>query len=153
MVPFLFARGSVITIFGLTFNLWGVVIVGILLVIVWSMYRANKDDKMEFEWVHLVTDVDQATGKMRASATKILQIVGGITGTFIVIKLTLQNNISFDIFGAYLAYVASIEGFSKFMVARYGAGEQRYRPRRYDWDGQDYTPLPKPVDNTDDYRS
>ena len=142
-------------------NWWAVIVVGLIAVIAYGLIRAHKDPKSDFEWVHLVTDKDVATGTVRASATKILQLVGGITGTYIVIKLTLQNSIEFEIFAAYLAYVASIEGFSKFMLARYGAQQQpqvhyngpifthRRGPNRYDPYSPDYVPPPKPVDITD----
>lgn len=140
-------------------NWWAVIVVAVLAIVAYGLIRAHRDPKTDFEWVHLVTDRDISTGTVRASATKILQLVGGITGTYIVIKLTLQNNIEFEIFGAYLAYVASIEGFSKFMLARYGAQQQvhyngpiftpRMRHNRYDPYNPDYVPPPKPVDNTD----
>lgn len=160
MAPFFFGAGM--NIFGYDINLWAIVVIFILAIIAYGLIRANKDPNTDFEWVHLVTDVDQATGKVKASATKILQLIGGITGTFIVVKLTLQNNLPFEIFGAYLAYVASIDGFSKFMLARYGAGQQQYPPpytppyytpvhrrNRFDPYNPDYVPPPKPVDNTD----
>jgi hypothetical protein len=57
----------------------------------------------------------------KISATKILQLVGGFVGTFIVIKLTLQGQLDWDIFAIYLGYVASIDGFSKLVMAKYGA--------------------------------
>lgn len=146
-----------VTLFGLTFNIYAVIIIILLCIIAWAMYRANKDPSSDFEWSHLVTDMDQSTGKIKASATKILQLVGGITGTFIVVKLTLQNNISFDIFGVYLAYVASIDGFSKFMTARYGVRRDdqyggsygnpyggQYQPPNY----SNSTPYSPPVDGS-----
>jgi len=134
-----------ITLFGFTFNVWGAVVILAVLFILLLMARAQKDPESDFDWVDLFTSVDQPTGKVKASVTKILQIIGGITSTFIVIKLTLTGLISFDIFAAYLAYVASIEGFSKFMIARYGAGSARsdgdryYRP-----DNRDSDHPPKP---------
>ena len=133
------AEQSMVTIFGATFNIYSAIIILLILIIAWAMVRAHKDPANDFEWSHLVTDVDQATGKIKASATKILQLVGGITGTFIVIKLTLQNNISFDIFGVYLAYVASIDGFSKFMTARYGVRRDEY-PANYPYSSQNSSP-------------
>lgn len=140
----LLAEQSMVTLFGVTFNIYAAIIVALVILIMWAMVRANKDPENQFEWSHLVTDVDQATGKIKASATKILQLVGGITGTFIVIKLTLQNNISFDIFGVYLAYVASIDGFSKFMTARYGV--RREEPY---YGGNGYNaPYSPPVDGS-----
>lgn len=61
----------------------------------------------------------------RVSLTKVLQMVGGITGTWIVIKLTLSGGLTWDIFVIYLSYVASIEGFSKFVRAKYNVKEDK----------------------------
>lgn len=108
------------TIFGFTFNAYAIIALVLLVGFIILIYRANADPKTDFDWMDLVTAVDQQTGKVQASATKLLQLIGGATGTFIVIKLTLQNNITFDIFSIYLAYVASIDGFSRFMLAKYG---------------------------------
>jgi hypothetical protein len=86
--------------------------------VLWAFKRASSDDRID--WIDTITSVNQVTGRVEASITKILQIVGGITGTFIVTKLTLQNAMTWDIFAIYLAYVASIDGFSKFILAKYG---------------------------------
>lgn len=137
------------TLFGFTFNIWGVVVILAVLLILWLMARAQRDPDSDFDWVDLFTSVDQPTGKVKASVSKILQIIGGITGTFIVIKLTITGLITFDIFAAYLAYVASIEGFSKFMIARYGAGSDRNEGDRYyrrPYDPQQDNP-PKPPED------
>ncbi len=145
------AEQSMVTLFGLTFNIYAAIIIVLLIIIAWAMIRANKDPNNEFEWSHLVTDVDQSTGRTKASATKILQLVGGAVGTFIVIKLTLQNNISFDIFGIYLAYVASIDGFSKFMTARYGVrrDDQQLGGGQYYGGGGNYnSPYSPPIDGS-----
>lgn len=114
-----------ITLFGLTFNIYAVLLIFITLMILYAIKKAQDDPESDFDWADLFTSVDQVTGKRKASVTKILQIIGGLTATFIVIKLTLQNNIEFEIFATYLAYVASIEGFSKFMIAKYGVGGGR----------------------------
>jgi len=69
--------------------------------------------------------LDLVTRNDRLSTTKILQLVGGIVGTWIVIKLTVTTGISWDIFSIYLAYVASVDGFSKVITAKFGQQEQR----------------------------
>lgn len=118
----LMSEQSMVTLFGFTFNIYAVLLGFMILLVLYAIRHAQKDPASDFNWSDLFTSVDQTSGKRMASATKILQIIGGITGTFIVIKLTFQNNIGFEIFATYLAYVASIEGFSKFMIAKYGAG-------------------------------
>ena len=121
-------QSSIITLFGYHFNVYGIIIALLLTLFLIAVIIAQRDPNSEFDWTDLVMSIDQSSGKKVASASKILQLVGGATGTFIVIKLTLQNNISFDIFATYLAYVASIESFSKFMIAKYGVrGQSQYQ--------------------------
>jgi hypothetical protein len=130
---------AMITVFGFTFNVFAAAILAMVALLVIAIFRAIRDPEGNFDWQDLFTGVDQATGKTKASITKIMQIVGGATGTFIVIKLTFQNSITFDIFACYLAYVASIDSFSKFMVAKYGVqgsrDQDRYSDRYYYQDG------------------
>jgi len=118
MTDTILEQASNITLFGHTFNIWAMMILFIFGVIVYGLDKARRTKCID--WVDLVTSVDQATGEVQASATKIMQLIGGITGTFIVVKLTLQNTINWDIFGIYLTYVAGVEGFSRFMLAKYG---------------------------------
>lgn len=56
----------------------------------------------------------------KVSTTKLLQLVGGVVATWVIIQLTIQEKITWDLFAIYLAYVASIDGYSKFILARYG---------------------------------
>jgi len=80
-------------------------------------YRIQKQDKLEF------ADMLTKDGK-GVSLTKILQLIGGLTATWIVVKMTMQGTLSVEFFLAYLTYVASVEGFSKFITARYGNFEK-----------------------------
>ena len=84
------------------------------LVFLVAVYRAQKANR--FDWMDMIT-----RDGTKVSATKMLQLVGGVVGTWIVVKLTLQGNLDWDIFAIYLSYVASIDGFSKFITAKYGA--------------------------------
>lgn len=68
------------------------------------------------EWADLIT----SKGTNHVSLTKLLQFVGGSVATWIVIRLTLTDHLTWDIFASYLAYVGSIEAYSKFVAARYG---------------------------------
>jgi hypothetical protein len=109
-------------------NVYGVFIILIFLIIAVAMWKAHKDDKEDFNWSDMIKSPDQVTGKMGVSGTKLLQLIGGITATFIVVKLTLQAALTFEIFCAYLTYVASVEGFSKFIIAKYGVQNQNGDP-------------------------
>jgi hypothetical protein len=64
------------------------------------------------------------------SLTKILQLIGGITATWVIIKLTLTNGLSESIFGLYLAYVGAVEGYSKYLAARYNYTEYSVKEPR-----------------------
>lgn len=100
-------------------NVYGVFIILIFLVVAIAMWKAHQDED-DFDWSDMIKSPNQVTGKMEVSGTKLLQFLGGITATFIVVKLTLQAALTFEIFCAYLTYVASVEGFSKFILAKYG---------------------------------
>lgn len=63
---------------------------------------------------------DLVTRDGKLSTTKILQVVGGFVATWVVIKLTVGDKITWDIFTIYLAYVASVEGFSKVVALKFG---------------------------------
>lgn len=91
--------------------------IGILSLIsffIFLFYRAQKNK--ELNWTDLITAKDSSS----VSLTKVLQLVGGVVGTWIMIKTTLQGKITWDLFAIYLSYSASIEGFSKFISAKYG---------------------------------
>ena len=111
-------QASTISLFGHTFNIYATMILVIFALIIYGLDKARRSKKID--WIDMITSTDQATGEVQASTPKILQIIGGITGTFIVTKLTLQNNINWDIFAIYLAYVSGVDGFSRFMLAKYG---------------------------------
>lgn len=109
---------SFIHLFGYDINAFATIFLGLFAMILIGLWKAHNDDRVD--WIDAITSMDQATGKIKVSVTKILQIVGGIVGTFVVVKLTLQNSMTWDIFAIYLAYVASIDGFSRFILAKYG---------------------------------
>lgn len=66
---------------------------------------------------------DLVTRNGTLSTTKILQLVGGAVGTWVVIKMTAQAHMTWDIFAIYLTYVASVDGFSKVVAAKFGHKE------------------------------
>lgn len=76
-------------------------------------YKAQRNNKLD--WVDIITK----DGRI-VSLTKILQLVGGVIATWVVVQVTIAGNLTWDILAIYLAYVASIEGFSKFIQAKYG---------------------------------
>lgn len=96
-----------------TSNLPGIIIVCLLSFMGYLFHKAGKLD-----WTDLIT----ARGPdNKVSLTKFLQLVGGVIGSWAVIHTVLHDKLTYDILMVYLAYVASIEGFSKFVAAKYGA--------------------------------
>lgn len=61
------------------------------------------------------------------SLTKVLQLLGGVTATWVIMNLTMSNELSESIFGLYLAYIGGVEGYSKFLAARYQYEEKSVR--------------------------
>jgi hypothetical protein len=99
---------------GFSFNIYGVVLLFLAAVFVLALWSAHKTHKLD--WTDMLT-----RDGSKVSTTKILQLVGGVVGTWIIIQVTLQEKITWDLFAIYLAYVASIDGFSKLVMAKYGA--------------------------------
>lgn len=94
-------------------NFWAIAIILIVGVFLASLIRLHFS-KSSYSLADLIT----RDGK-HLSTTKILQLVGGIVGTFIVIKMTITGTMTWDIFAIYLAYAASVDGFTKVVNARY----------------------------------
>ena len=93
------------------------VIAGICLLVIFTLlhHLLSKSVKhSEVEWYDLITDKQD-----HISLTKVLNLMGGIIGSWVVVKLTLQDKLTWDIFIVYLSYCASIEGFSKYLSAKY----------------------------------
>ena len=101
-----------LTIFGMQIEPVSLIIFIAIIGIIFLVYRIQKTEKLDF--------ADMITKNGRSvSLTKVLQLVGGVTSTWVIIKLTLSGTLAMEMFAVYLTYVASIEGFSKFMAAKY----------------------------------
>lgn len=102
--------------FGYQLNMLSMLIFGIIAGLLILFYHIQTTDKLEF------ADIITKDGK-GVSLTKLLQLLGGLTGTWVIIKMAAQGGLSAEIFGVYLTYVASVEGFSKFISAKYNYSE------------------------------
>jgi len=106
-----------ISAFGYDINLMSVMIILLILGILFLFWRIQSSEKLDF--------ADMLTKDGRAvSLTKVLQLVGGMTATWIMIKLTITGQLTEALFGLYLTYVGAIEGYSKFVAAKYGYSEK-----------------------------
>lgn len=105
-----------IELFGFTFNPMGIAILIAVFGILWLFYTIHRDQKLDF------ADLITKDGRT-ASLTKVLQLVGGITATWVIMKLTLAGQLTEALFGLYLTYVGAIEGYSKYVAAKYNYSE------------------------------
>jgi len=105
---------SKISILGVEFNVYALLLVAMLLVLALIVWRAHRDHHIN--WAYIVT-----RDGVQVSTTKVLQVVGGVVATWVIVKQTLQGTLTWDIFMIYLAYVASVDGFSRLLLAKYGA--------------------------------
>lgn len=105
------------TVFGSTINIMALALIIVVFGILLLFYRIQASEKLDF--ADLITKNGTSV-----SLTKVLQLIGGITGTWIVIKLTIAGTLSEAIFGLYLTYVGAVEGYSKYVAAKYGYEEK-----------------------------
>lgn len=111
-----------LNLFGFEFNIMALAMALTALGILFLFWRIQTTNKLDF--------ADMITKDGRAvSLTKILQLVGGITATWIMVKLTLTGGLTEAVLGIYLAYVGGIEGYSKFISAKYKYNETSVRDR------------------------
>lgn len=111
---------ELITIAGEAINNLDVLKAGLLLLAVFFsglFFSAHYSGKLD--WTDLIT----SKGTSKVSLTKLLQFIGGIVATWVILYQTMDSNLSTELFCVYLLYVASIEGYSKFMAAKYGVGD------------------------------
>lgn len=112
----LMSKATIISLFGYDFNSMAVAVFCMMIGILVMFYRIQKSEKLDF------ADMLTKDGKA-VSLTKVLQLIGGLTGTWIMIKLTLTGGLTEALFGLYLTYVGAIEGYSKFVAAKYNYKE------------------------------
>ena len=110
----------ILSIYGYEINLMAVSILMLLLGILFLFWRIQCSEKLDF------ADMITKNGKS-VSLTKVLQLVGGLTATWIMIKLTLTGGLTESLFGIYLTYVGGVEAYSKFVSAKYGYNEKSVR--------------------------
>lgn len=104
-------------LYGVTINMMTAVAAMLVLGLLFLFYRIQKSEKLDF--------ADMITKDGRAvSLTKVLQLIGGVTATWIMIKLTITGGLTEALFGLYLTYVGAIEGYSKFVAAKYNYNEK-----------------------------
>lgn len=116
-------QSTQLSLMGYSINYMTLTLYVCIILIVFMFWRIQKSEKLDF------SDMLTKNGKS-VSLTKILQLIGGITSTWIVIKLTISNTLTESIFGLYLAYVGAVEGYSKYLAARYNYTEYSVKEPR-----------------------
>lgn len=96
------------------FDMYALLIGVILLFIAYLLFGANRVGKLD--WTDLIT----SKNSNKVSLTKLLQLIGGITATWIMIYITMHSALTPELFLTYLVYVGAIDGWSKFVAAKYG---------------------------------
>lgn len=111
---------GVYTVMGISFNIYAIIL--LVFFVLFALMLRGASRRGELVWTDLIT-----RDGTKVSTTKILQIVGGVVGTWIIIQVTLQNKLTWDLFAIYLAYVASVDAFSKLLLAKYGGERDNNR--------------------------
>jgi hypothetical protein len=105
-----------IELFGYQIN-FGLVMITVLMFGIFMLFwRIQRAEKLDF------ADMITKDGRT-VSLTKVLQLLGGATATWVIIKLTLAGAITESLLGVYLTYVGAIEGYSKYVAAKHGYKE------------------------------
>lgn len=119
------SQSMVFSAWGYEVNLLTTLIFSTLLGLVFLFWRIQRSGKLDF--------ADMITKDGRAvSLTKVLQLLGGITATWIMIKLVQADKMSVEFLMAYLTYIGAVEGYSKFVSAKYGYTERSVKDAKTD---------------------
>ena len=92
----------------------------LITLIVVGIWFASRNPYCKFDWTDLI--LDPITRK--ASLTRVLQLIGGLTGTFVIVWHTLKLNLTAEMFAIYLAALGVSEGFSKWVQLKYKVKEE-----------------------------
>jgi hypothetical protein len=90
---------------------YGYLIAIVLLVIVLIKMSVSTSNKF-----HLIDTVSNTDGS--ASLTRMLQLIAGVTGTWVILQATAGKWLTVDIFGVYLAAMGISEGFTKWVNSK-----------------------------------
>lgn len=104
-----------------TLSLTHIIIFFFMAFIIHVIVAENKSNNIR--WLDMLSHVDANGNYSKSiSLSKLLQMVGGITGTWVIIVYTIKLSLTAEMFFTYLAYVGGVEGWSKFVNLRYGSG-------------------------------
>lgn len=110
------SNAMILNLWGYQLNLMTMLALGLIVVLFYMFYTIQKSERLDF------ADMFTKDGR-KVSATKVMQFIAGIATTWFIIKTGLQGTLSVEILAVYLAFMASVEGFSKFVSAKYNYKE------------------------------
>lgn len=87
----------------------------LLLMLFWQAARKG------LSCLDLITD--KGSGKM--SLTKVLNLVGTLVGTWVVMRMAVDKSLGWEIFALFLAYCAGTHAFSTYLSAKFKPGETK----------------------------
>ena len=93
-------------------------ILAILTLLVALFWSASKRG---LSCLDLITD--KGSGKM--SLTKVLNLLGAISGTWVVMRMAVDKSLDPMTFAIFLGYCAGTHAFSTWLSARYRPGESK----------------------------
>ena len=100
-------------------DLMSFVIISMFLSFIVMFWRAQATSKIN--WIDLI----RKPGSQVISLTKLIQLLGAMVATWIMVKMAMADKITWDLLATYLAYVGSVEGYSKFVSAKYGSSQPK----------------------------
>lgn len=131
------SSGIMLNIAGYNINLFIIFILMFFVFLCGAFWKAHRSKSLDFR------DMITRDGN-KVSTTKVLQLLGGVVGTWVIVKVTVQGQINWDLYMIYLAYVAGVDGFSKLVTAKYSSGSNQdnsrgssYQRSSYSYNSQD----------------
>lgn len=86
---------------------------GSIIIFIFAIIFTSKNSHNKFNLLDLISNPNGS-----ASLTRILQLAAGVTGTWVIIKITLAGTLTYDMFGVYLAAMGISEGYNKWVQSK-----------------------------------
>lgn len=84
-----------------------------IIIFIFAVITTSRKEGLPFHWIDLISNPDGT-----ASLTRMLQLSAGLTGTWVIIKMTVAGNLTPEMFGLYLAAMGISEGFTKYIQSK-----------------------------------
>ena len=98
----------------------------LVLIVSVLLYKAHSNAEHKFNIFDYF--MDAATGK--PSITRSLQLLAGITATWVVVTMTVADKLTYEFFGLYLAAMGISEGWSKLVRAKFSSKTEEVESKK-----------------------